>query len=66
MARNRQTYQICGINVKEYLDENGVFHMCKICRFVLIAGDPSNKIMITNFYSDPPEDTNFVVCPECS
>ena len=53
------------IDLQEYLDEDGVLHMCKICRFVYIAGDPTNKIMVTNIFSDPPEDTNFVVCPEC-
>ena len=51
--------------LQEYLDENGVLHMCKICRFVHIAGEPSNKIMITNLVSNPPDDINFVVCPEC-
>ena len=53
------------IDIQEYLDEDGVLHMCKVCRFVHIAGDPSNKIMITNLYSNPPDNTNFVVCPEC-
>ncbi len=53
-------------DIQEYLDVDGVLHMCKMCRFILIAGDPSNKIMITNYYSNPPDDTNFVVCPECS
>jgi hypothetical protein len=53
-------------HILKYLDENGVLHMCKTCRFVLIAGDVSKKIMVVNFYSDPPDDTNFIVCPECS
>ena len=53
-------------DIQEYLDVDGVLHMCKMCRFILIAGDPSNKIMITNYFSNPPDDTNFVVCPECS
>jgi len=52
-------------DIQEYLDEDDVLHMCTICRFVHIAGDPSNKIMITNYYSNPPDSTNFVVCPEC-
>jgi len=52
-------------DLQEYLDEDGVLHMCKICRSVHVAGDPSNKIMITYIFRDPPEDTNFVICPEC-
>ena len=52
-------------DLQEYLDEDGVLRMCKICRFIHIAGDPNNKVMITYFISDPPEETQFVVCPEC-
>ena len=55
------------LHISKYLDEDGILHMCKKCRFVLVTGDPSNKIMIAKyFYSNPPEDTNFVVCLECS
>ena len=54
------------LHLSKYLDEDGVLHMCKVCRFVHIAGDPSNKIMITYIFDNPPDETNFVVCPECS
>lgn len=52
-------------DLQQYLDEDGVLHMCKICRFVHIAGNPAEKIMITYLFRDPPEDTNYVLCPEC-
>ena len=53
-------------NIQQYLDEDGVLHMCKLCRFILISGDSSNKIMITNLCFSPPDDINIVVCHECS
>ena len=53
-------------DIQQYLDEDGVLHMCKLCRFILISGDPSKKIMITNLAYNPPDDINFVVCDKCS
>ena len=50
----------------EYLDQDGVLHMCEKCRFIHIGGNPKNKIMVICFYNNPPKSTNFVVCPECS
>ncbi len=53
-------------DIQQYLYEDGVLHMCKLCRFILISGDQSKKIMITNLAYNPPDDINFVVCHECS
>ena len=50
----------------EYLDENGVLHMCVKCRFIYVKGNPKNKIMVARFYNNPPKNTNFVVCTKCS
>ena len=52
--------------MQKFLDEDGVLHMCEECRSVLIGGDPYNRLIVTYLYRNPPEDTNFVICPKCS
>jgi hypothetical protein len=52
--------------MQEYLDEDNILHMCEKCRSILISGDPDNRIIVTYLYTNPPEGTNFVICPDCS
>ena len=49
----------------EFIDGKGQVLMCERCRLVQKVNDPYRWSLIAGWYNEPPENVEFVVCPNC-
>lgn len=48
-----------------FINKDGYIHMCEKCRLVMRAHIPYSWNLVAGWYDDPPENTIYVICPDC-